>query len=165
MSKIVCDFNGTSYNIRVEYVGEVYFKVDTGAAHTVIGLDLFHALMGISKRRILEFITNSNVPKMTFKTYSGERFEAVLCRLRNVKLSGVLIPEFYFYVTTASVNHYGLLGMDFISRCKIEGNPNQVLYLDKILPDKQYAISIYLDELSITERSDFDSAMDILSGR
>lgn len=154
MSDIVCNFNGTFYSVRIEYCGEVFCKVDTGAANTIMNIDLFHALVGGSKRKLIEFLTKSNVKKAVFKSYSGNKFDAILCKLRNVKIQDILIPEFYFYVTLEPVNAYGLLGMDFLKCCKICGSPYSNLILN-MTDYKEYNDSdfIELDDLIVNENS------------
>lgn len=163
MSSISCEFDGTFNIVQLKYAGEISCKIDTGAARTVMSLNLLSVLLNYSKRKLLEFLTTVNSDKISFITYSGDKFDAIPCRLSNVRIGDVILKQFLFYVTTANVNTYCLIGMDFVRCCKISGNPLEGILLEKLI-EQDYLNSnvVELDDLVVKTDTFLSGANDMV---
>lgn len=86
-----------------------YFKVDTGADYTVIGLDT------IQEDSCRDLILNSNLPDARFCTASGEVINAKSFVVKDFMLAPeVIIPEIKLHFAE-SLGKRALLGMDILS--------------------------------------------------
>lgn len=165
--RICCEYINQEYRVNLRYSGRTRLKVDTGSPVTIIDLNTLSTLLKCDINLLGDWALSHADLERVFVSYTGNNIKTIPCKLRNVYLDDVWHDSLYFFLNTSSQVFTPLLGMDYISRCKIEGNPKQALVLDKILDDVPYDNIEYieLDEIHNANCLEFDSAMDIMSGK
>lgn len=96
------------------FVPHVLAKLDTGAMGTVISLGALLKPEYLSALGRVKFDLD-NKGAVRLKSASGGDMIGFPYYLKNVKVSGVLLPKFYFYLVPDGEREIVLLGYDFIS--------------------------------------------------
>lgn len=160
--------SGLSYSSRLEYVGSIEVKLDTGSPVTVLNYTQLALLLSFSKIQLIKFMEQSNIKKSYFHSYTGDNISTTLCRLRNVRLGEFLINNFYFYLNLdISASGNALIGADFIKCCSVSGHAKDSInlnYCDSMYEPFQQQV-LEIDELLLsTDESEFDEAIKVLKG-
>ncbi|MBQ6735581.1 MAG: hypothetical protein IJR00_11830 [Lachnospiraceae bacterium] len=94
----------------------ITMKFDTGAINTIISLNALVST-NIDKERFLAEICNKTQKKL-FRSASGNEMQGFLICAKNVLLSGTPIEQFFYYLIVDIEENIGLIGNDFISKCR-----------------------------------------------
>lgn len=98
---------------------ETPLVVDTGASFSVISPLILVSLGILSADNITgfaRFFREMNYTSITFQSLGGNDLEAFPCRLQDVKIGDIVIPNFFFYLPE-KLTRSSLLGIDFIRYC------------------------------------------------
>lgn len=140
----------------------IIIKFDTGAVNTVISLEALTNNKNIDKNKLIKQLENSKKSHI-FKSASGNDMIGYLCNASNVKISGVNIKDFYYYLIVNTEQSLALLGDDFISCCSFNHSINSDIIInafnDKLYKDKQ--LDTYIDELELHELLSLCCASDL----
>ncbi len=164
-----CELPDTDYN-------DVFFKFDTGAAHTIITLPAFIEVDSASyKQRFLiaEQLRNSKYEKMRFNATFGDTRQGILCQASNVILNGCMFEDFYFYliipnkeeevILRRSENNIieppkALLGMDFISCCDFEGKTQNDIVVTEFHNSRYISNKLWLHKDDVLNINSLDES-------
>ena len=171
--EIVANWNFLSNNYGIKLstdssVSETYITFDTGAAVTVLGCNMLFDL-GITESRselaIMRLLTISGITPRVFYSATKTEMLGYPCVIENMKLSGVVIDKFYFYLFLGGDNpDVSLLGNDFLKYCeytkKLDSDIvitdfNNILYESNFLSEtkskRAFPVNLILDELERIE--------------
>lgn len=163
--QVYCKYINQEYRATLRYSGSTQLKVDTGSPVTIIDLNTMATLLKCDINLLKNWVNKHSNLIRTFVSYTGNNVDTIPCRLRNVYLEGIRHNCLFFFLNISEQVFTPLLGMDYISNCKIEGSPKQALLLDKLSDEKPYDNVDYIevDMLSFESNSNFNDAMSILS--
>lgn len=93
---------------------------DTGAVNTVISLEEFMT-DEIDKEHFVSELDRKTSSKI-FRSASGNEMKGYPVCAEDVVIAGITIPKFYYYLIVDTDAAVGLVGNDFISKCKFWHN-------------------------------------------
>lgn len=111
---------------------ETPLVVDTGASFSVISPLILVSLGILSADNITgfsRFFREMNYPSITFQSLGGSDLEAFPCRLQDVKIGDIVIPNFFFYLQE-KLTRSSLLGIDFIRFCSLTKQVDDTIIVD-----------------------------------
>lgn len=98
---------------------ETPLVVDTGASFSIISPLILVSLGILSIDNIdgfAKFFKEMNYSSIIFQSIGGSDLEAFPCRLQDVKIGDIIIPNFFFYLPE-KLTKSSVLGIDFIRFC------------------------------------------------
>lgn len=111
---------------------ETPLVVDTGASFSVIS-PLILVSLGILPMDNIDgfakFFKEMNYSSITFQSLGGSNLEAFPCRLQDVKIGDIVIPNFFFYLPE-KLTKSSVLGIDFIRFCSFTKQVNASTVVD-----------------------------------
>jgi len=128
----------------------INIKFDTGACSTIISLN---TLMDTDdENKLKRFILGipKDIPRKGFRSASGNTMYGILCEAKNVKLSGVTLEHFYYYLiieykdrdecknckySEKGNRRLALIGDDFISCCGFNHSKNSDIIINSFDKD------------------------------
>lgn len=127
--------DGNGFTASLSYANiEIPMQFDTGASQTVIGLKRFLTNNADIKDELIKNMSIDGISATTFKSASNNIIKAYPCKINNIKLGGIELDIFKFYLDISDTIVNPLLGMDFIRHCKFSYLPHEdikVYLLDK----------------------------------
>ncbi|MCI9078163.1 MAG: hypothetical protein HFH68_04455 [Lachnospiraceae bacterium] len=132
---------------------DIPIMFDTGAVQTVIGLKEFLDNGIDIKDELIKSMRLNGINKVTFTSASNNKIEAYPCKINNIKLGGIELDIFKFYLDISDTIVKPLLGMDFIRHCKFSYLPHEDIkaYLldktgyDEYIKKEKCSTIFYLD--------------------
>lgn len=111
---------------------ETPLVVDTGASFSIISPLILVSLGILSTDNIdgfAKFFKEMNYTSITFQSLGGSDLEAFPCRLQDVKIGDIVIPNFFFYLPE-KLTKSSVLGIDFIRFCSFTKQVNASIVVD-----------------------------------
>lgn len=132
-------------------------KFDTGAANTIISAGSFAGEV-ISEEelsnKIMPFLNKRpDLVQQNFESVSGNILTGIKAYAKNIKLGGVLIPTFYYYLVI-DIGKKALLGDDFISKCDFKHSKDGdicITSFDRDAYEEECTISDAIDSCELCE--------------
>ncbi len=121
-TNIIAEKQGASYSVPFEIDEKLFsMKLDTGAASTVISVDLFaDNLTEERKKDITEYLDDRNVSHLDFTSASGDCFRGYLVHAKDVVIDDEVFGDFYYYLVIDNKRLIALIGNDFIDNCEFD---------------------------------------------
>ncbi len=110
----------SSYTIDIDMMDYVFdVKWDTGAANTVISLGAIDDEISTADFTTFKKYCEQHYDavRKEFVSASGGSFYGYPISVKEVKVGGVKLPTFLFYLVLENKRDIALLGFDFIDRC------------------------------------------------
>lgn len=135
----------------------VLLKFDTGAAKTVISIGKLAGEIipeeKLSNKLKTLLSKRPSITQVTFESASGNTITGIKACAKSVKLDGVLIPTFCYYLVF-DVGKKALLGDDFISKCDFKHSKDGdicITSFDRDAYEEECTISDAIDSCELCE--------------
>lgn len=107
-------------------------KFDSGAVATMIPLKLMAGSDNTCNAEdLFSRLLKMHKTPVTFTAATGHTMTGIKCHAKDIIISGVEIPDFYYYITDSN-RSVALLGDDFISCCSFKHVPGDDILIDDI---------------------------------
>lgn len=112
-------------------------KFDTGAVNTMLplGMILDECTSNSDLRDVFARLCEKSNAVTEFTSAAGNKILGVKCHVNDIIISGMLIHDFYFYLTNTD-RKVALLGDDFISCCTFKHIPDGDILIDNFDSNK-----------------------------
>jgi len=134
---------------------DIKVKFDTGAAASIITSKAL-GIGAVQSEHIADYIDKKRITKRLFKSATDTEFCGYLCSCSDVKINGVPLKKFYFYLVLNDSVNKALLGDDFISCCTFSHQPQSDICITAI--DMDSYVQFYgksVDCISVEEAASY----------